>query len=92
MKETAAINKYILLAVENLDSWTVASAIGTNYFNSSGVINFVEQEIFLLYGNPIRILSDSDPKFDNAAVKDYAYSASIDSKIIQLIIQEEMHR
>ena len=43
LKETAAGNKYILLAVENLSSLQVASAVGTNYFNSSEVIKFVEE-------------------------------------------------
>ena len=44
LKETAAGNKYIILAVENLSSWPVASAIGTNDFNSTGVIKFVEEQ------------------------------------------------
>ena len=34
LKETAG-NKYVLLALENLSSWQLASAMGTNYFNSS---------------------------------------------------------
>ena len=72
------------MAVENLDSWLVASAIGTNYFNSSGVIKFVEEQICQLYGNPMRILSDGDPKFDSAAVRDYAAGASIEWKIISV--------
>ena len=50
LKETAAGSKYILLAVENLPSWPVASSIGTNYFNSIGVIKFVEEQICQLYG------------------------------------------
>ena len=82
LKETAVGNRYILLAVENLSSWPVASAIGTNYFNSSGVIKFVEEQICQLYGNPMRILCNGDPKFDSAAIKDYASGASIDWKII----------
>ena len=36
LKETTAGNKYILLALQNLSSWPVASAIDTNYFNSKG--------------------------------------------------------
>ena len=71
-KETATGNKYILLAVENLSSWPVASVIGTNYFNSSGVIKFVQEQVRQLDGNAIGILSESDPKFDSVAVRDYA--------------------
>ena len=56
LEDTAAGNKYILFAVENLSSRPVASAIGTNYFNSSGVIKFVEDQICQLYWNLIRIL------------------------------------
>ena len=82
LKETAAGNKYILLAIENLSSWPLASAIAKNRFNSSEIIKFVEEQICQLYGNPIRILSDGDPKFDNAAVRDYAIGASIEWKII----------
>ena len=82
LNETATGNKYILLAAENLSSCPVASAIGSNYLNSSGVIKVVEEHLCHLYGNPIRILSGGDPNFDSAAVRDYASSASIDWKII----------
>ena len=63
-------------------SYPVASAIGTNYFNSNRVIKFVEEQICQFYGNQVRILSDSDPKFDSAAVRDYAAGASIEWNII----------
>ena len=46
------------------------------------MIKFVEEKICQLYGNPIRILSDGDPKFDSSTVKDYGFIASIDWKII----------
>ena len=82
LKETAAGNKGILLAIENLSSWPVASFIGTNYFNSSGVIKFVVEQIRQLYENPIRILSNGDPNFDSITVRDYAAGASIDWKVI----------
>ena len=75
LTETAAGQKYILLAVENLYSWPVARVIGTNYFNSSGVTKFDEEQMCQLYGNPLRILSDGDLKFDSAAVRDYAVGA-----------------
>ena len=70
------------MALENLYSWPIASAIGTNYLNSSGVIKFVEEQICQLYGNPIRILSNGDPKFDTVAFRDYSARASIEWKII----------
>ena len=82
LKKTAAGNKYILLAVENFSSWPVVSAIGANYFNSSRVIKFVEEQICQLYGNTIRTLSDGDPKFDSAGVRYYAAGSSIKWKII----------
>ena len=65
-----------------MSSWPVASAIATNCFNSRGLIKFVEEQICQLYGNPIRILSDGDPKLESAAIRDYASGASIDWKII----------
>ena len=71
-----------MLSVENLFSWPVASAIGINSFNSSGVVRFVEEKICQLYGNSIRILSDGDPKFDSTAVRDYSSGGSIEWKII----------
>ena len=82
LKERAVRIKYILLAIENLSSLPVDSANGTNYFNSSGVTKFLQEQICQVYGNPIRILSDSDPKFGSAVVRDYAISASIEWKII----------
>ena len=82
LKETAVGNKYILSAVENFSSLLVASAIGTNYFNSSGVIKFVEEQISQLYGDPIRIVRDGDLRFDIAAARDYASSVLIDWKIV----------
>ena len=82
MKETAAGNKYILLAIEKLSSWPVSSAIGTNYFNSSGIFKAIEEQICQLYGNSIRILSDGDPNFDDASLKDYTATASTDWKTI----------
>ena len=83
----AAGNKFILLAVENFSSWPVPSDIGTNYFNCSGVIKFVEEQIYQLHGNLIRILSDGDLKFGSAAVRDYESNASINWRIFQLTIQ-----
>ena len=53
LKETAVGNKDMLLAVGNLPIWPVASAVGTNSFNSSSLIKFVEEQICQLYGNPI---------------------------------------
>ena len=82
LRETTAGNKSILVAIENLSSWPVSKAIGTNSSNSSGVIKFVEEQTCQLYGNPRRILSDGDPKFDSAAVRDYAAGALIEWKII----------
>ena len=46
------------------------------------MIKFFKEQVCQFYGNPIRILSDGDPKFDSAAVRDYTSSASIDWKII----------
>ena len=60
-KETTAGNKCMLLVVENLYSLLVSSAIGTNSFNNSCVIEFVQEQICQAYGNPIGIQSDSDP-------------------------------
>ena len=42
----------------------------------------VEEQICQLYGNPKEILSDGDPKFDSAAIKDYGSSASVNWKIV----------
>ena len=81
-EETTPGKKYILLAVENLPSWSVARAMGTNYFNISGMIKFLQEQICQLYGNPIRIFGNDDSKFDCVAVRDYASVASIDWKII----------
>lgn len=72
----------MLLAGENLSSWPVTSAIGKNSFNSSGVIKVVEEQISQLYGNPIQILSDGDPKSDSTAFRDYASNVTIDWEII----------
>ena len=41
-----------------------------------------KRKIYQLYENPTRILSEGDPKFGNAAFKDYATTASINWKII----------
>ena len=68
----------MLLAVENLPIWPVATAIGTNSSNSSGVIKFVEEQLCQMYGNSVRILSDGDQKFYSAAVRDFATHASIE--------------
>ena len=71
----------MLLAAENLSSWPVASAIGTNSFNNSNMIKFVEEQTYQVYGKPIRILCDAGSKFDCAVARDCAESASIDWKI-----------
>ena len=76
LKETAAGNKYILLAVDNLSSWPLASATGTNYFNSSVVI-----KLSTVWG-PDTNLERRWPKFDSTVVRHYAAGASIDWKII----------
>ena len=39
--------------VEKLSSWSEDSDISTDSFNSSGLIKFVEEQICLLYANPI---------------------------------------
>ena len=45
LKEIATGNECILLAVQNLSRWSVASAIAKNYFNSSVVIKLIEEQI-----------------------------------------------
>ena len=66
--------------VEKLSSWSEDSAISTDSFNVSGIIKFIEEQIWLLYANPIWILSEGDQKFDSAEYRDYATIASIGSK------------
>ncbi len=82
LKETGAGNKYLLRAVEHMSCCPVARAIGTEMFNGAGFIKFVEEKIFWLYGNPVRIVSDGYSKFDNKAVRDFATSSDIRWKII----------
>ncbi len=81
LKETDVGNKYLLLAVELLSCRPVACAIGAEMFNSTEVISFLEEQICWLHGNPVRIVSDGDSKFDNSAVRDFASSAGIQWKI-----------
>ena len=82
LPETSSRNKDLLLEVEHLSSWPVASAIGERSFKITGVIEFVEEDIFHQYGNPIRIVRDGDSKLDEAAVREFIESNSISWRII----------
>ena len=75
LREPDAGNKYLLFAVEHLSCWTVACAIGAELFSSTGVVSFLEEHICWSYGNPLRILSDGDSKFDHGAVRDFESSS-----------------
>ncbi len=77
LNETESGNKYLLLAWEQKSCWLVACAIGTEMINRAGVIKFVEEQVCWLRGNPVRIVSDGDSKFDNGAVQNFASSAGI---------------
>ena len=90
LKEKPAGNISVLLAVENLSSSTVASASGSNYSNTSGVIKSIEGIICQLYANLISTLSDGDLKLESATVRDYAAIFSINYKINQLTTQNEI--
>ncbi len=46
---------YVLLAVEPLSNWPVASVINPDLFNSIGVIRFVRDRVCVQYGNPVEI-------------------------------------
>ncbi len=50
-------------------------------FNEACFIKFVEEQIRRLYGNPVRVVSDGDRKFNNSAVRDFPTSAGIHSTI-----------
>ena len=58
LSDTDSGGRYVLLAVEQLSNWPVASIIKPDMFSSIGVIKFVREQICVLYSNPVCILSD----------------------------------
>ncbi len=84
--ETDSSSRYVLLAVEHLCNWPVASVINPDMFNSIGVIKFVREQICVQYGNPVCVVSDGDSNFDNRAVRGFAKESSITWNIISAYI------
>lgn len=82
LEETKMGSISILLAVEHLSSWPVAAGIVVQDFNGAGSIKVVEERICAVYGKPVRILSDGDSNFDNAAVRKFPSHERITCKII----------
>lgn len=79
---TSRRSKYLLIGVEHVSGWPVATAVSARYFNSRGFLHFVDKEIITAYGNPIFMLSDNDSKFTSGPVRDYAKENSTKWKYI----------
>ena len=79
---TKSRSKYLLIGIEHLSGWPIASAIPSHLFNSQGVLQFVKTELVSMYGTPVFIVSDNDTKFNNAPVRDYAKGVGIEWKFV----------
>lgn len=55
----------------------VAQTLPENLFNSMGVLQFVEKEIFMTFGYPANIMNDNDSKIQSAPVRGYVKKVGI---------------
>lgn len=75
-------NKYLLVEVEHLSSWSVACAFPESKFHSAGVIEFVENEIESKFSCPEFIVSDKIMTFNSAAIRAYVTKMNIKWKYV----------